>query len=320
MSTTTYPVRAYGALGERLNRWWWPVKLDMSTDDPRAAKLHEPQAGGPVRETEPPGTQPPRVPPPGPQPPGPPPSGGRPRMSAGRIVALVIGILVTLASVVGLAVGGALAWLDEGRRDSAGYITSDQVTLTTAGYALTSESLAIDAGAASIPHRWFGDARIRVQSTDGTPVFVGLANTSDVQRYLSGVAHSTVTDIGPNHATYTEHAGRAPVVPPAALRIWRSQASGPGQQSISWPFEQGDWTLVVMAADGSRGVSVRADAGSNAPVLEWLWIVVLVSAGVAFVIGVALVVLAVVRQPKPGPSPLQGPPGPPSNGSEGRTV
>jgi hypothetical protein len=66
-----------------------------------------------------------------------------------------------------------------------------------------------------------------------------------------------------------------------------------------------------MAADGSRDVSVRATAGATAPVLEWVWIVVLVSAGVTFLLGLALVVLAVVRQPKPGPSPLQGPPAPP---------
>ncbi|MFF0341430.1 hypothetical protein [Kribbella sp. NPDC004875] len=232
----------------------------------------------------------------------------------------MIGILVTLASVVGLTIGGALAWLDEGRRDSAGFITSDKVTLTSPGYAVTSANLTIDAGAASIPHRWFGDARIRARSTDGTPIFVGLANSSDVRRYLSGVAYSTVTDLGPNRTTYAEHAGGAPVVPPAALRIWRTQASGPGEQSISWPFEEGDWTLVVMPANGSRGVNVRADAGATAPVLEWVWIVVLVSAGVTFVLGVLLVVLAVVRQPKPGPSPLQGSPAPPSNGSDGRTV
>ena len=106
-------------------------------------------------------------------------------MSAGRTIALVAGVLVTLASLLGLTVGGALAWLDQARRDSAGFVTSDRVTLSTSGYALTSEELTIDAGAASVPHRWFGDARVRVETVSGGPVFVGLAS-ADRRTPVSG--------------------------------------------------------------------------------------------------------------------------------------
>lgn len=42
--------------------------------------------------------------------------------------------------------------------------------------------------------------------------------------------------------------------------------------------------------------------------MEWAWIAVLASAGLALLLGVALVVVAVVRRPQPGPSALQGPP------------
>lgn len=266
-----------------------PFRLDMGGDDPGTTKLHE--------QPRPPSSPPQRDP--------------ELRMSAGRTVALVMGILVTLASVAGLAVGGALAWLDQGRRDSAGYITSDQVTLTTTGYALTSENLTVDAGGASVPHRWFGDARVRVAATDGTPVFVGLASSADVRSYLAGVGYTTVTAVGPTRTRYSDHAGQAPSSLPATLKIWRVQASGPGEQTIIWPPENGDWTLVVMTADGSPDVSVRADVGATAPALEWAWIAVLVSAGVFFLLGLALVLVAVVRQPKPGPSALQTPPVPP---------
>lgn len=239
------------------------------------------------------------------------PQQSQPPMSAGRIIALVMGVIITLASVAGLAVGGALAWLDEGRRDSAGFVTSDQVALSTTGYAITSENLTIDTGSTTLPQSWFGDARVRVSAADGTPIFVGLASSADVSRYLAGAAYTTVKAVGPNRTTYDDHAGQAPSSTPAELNIWRVQASGQGQQTITWPFEDGDWTLVVMAADGSRNFSVRTDVGATAPALEWAWIAVLTSAGATLLLGVALVLVAALRQPKPGPSALQPPRVPP---------
>ncbi|MFI5696422.1 DUF4389 domain-containing protein [Kribbella sp. NPDC051586] len=264
-----------------------PFRLDMGGDDPGTTKLHEP----------PPPSRPPREP--------------ELRMSVGQTVALVLGIVVTLASVVGLTVGGALAWLDQGRRDAAGFVTSDQVTLSTTGYALTSENLTIASGGATLPHRWFGDARVRVSATDGTPVFVGLANSSDVRAYLAGVGYTTVKAVGPHRTTYDDHGGQAPSSAPTTLKIWRVQASGAGEQTITWPLENGDWTLVVMAADGSPDVSVQADVGATAPALSWAWVAVITSAGIVLLLGVALVLVAAVRQPKAGPSALTGPPRPP---------
>jgi hypothetical protein len=271
-----------------------PFRLDMGGDDPGTTRLHE-QPARPVdsapqvsRSGSPPGT--------------------KPGMSAGRIIALIIGVLVTLASVAGIAVGGTLAWLDEGRRDPAGFINSNKVTLSTNGYALTTETLTVDVGAVSVTRDWFGDARVRVEATNGDPVFVGIAPAADVRQYLAGVQFATVTDIGPATRTrYFDHAGSAPSTPPTELKIWQTQASGPGQQSITWPVESGDWTLVVMSPDASQGVTVRADVGATAPALEWVWIVVLASSGLFLIVGVLIVVLAVVRQPKQGPSALPPP-------------
>ncbi|WP_406047152.1 DUF4389 domain-containing protein [Kribbella sp. NBC_00889] len=265
-----------------------PFRLDMGGDDPGTTTLHQPPAG--LRDAVP-------------MSPSPPPDPAA-RISVGRTIALIVGVMVTLASVAGLAVGGALAGLDQGRRDSAGFITTDKVTMRTTGYALASEDFAIETGTASVPRRWFGDARVRVESIDGTPVFIGLARATDVRRYLAGVEYTTVRVIGPNSTRYDDHTGIAPAESPSSLMIWRTQASGPGEQSITWPIENGDWTLVVMAEDGSSDVAVRADVGATAPVLQWLGIAILASAGVFFVLGLALAVLAVVRRPNLGPSTL----------------
>ena len=148
-------VAAYAAL---MVDQYPPFRLDMGGDDPATTRLDSP----PLEQRPKPSAHEPE-----------------PRMSGRRTIALVAGIVVTLASVIGISVGGALAWLDLGRRDSAGFVTSDKVTLSTTGYALTSENLTIDAGAASVPRRWFGDARIRVQTTTGAPVFVGIASSTD---------------------------------------------------------------------------------------------------------------------------------------------
>ena len=38
-----------------------------------------------------------------------------------------------------------------------------------------------------------GKVRLEVESRDDKPVFVGIARTSDVEDYLQGVSHSTLT-------------------------------------------------------------------------------------------------------------------------------
>ncbi|MFK4084907.1 DUF4389 domain-containing protein [Kribbella sp. NPDC020789] len=249
-----------------------PFRLDMGGDDPATTRLHEPPAtGGSASSAPAPDT----------------------RMSAGRVVSLVVGLLVMAASVVGLAVGGTLAWLDQSHRDGAGFVTSGTVTMSTSGYALTSEKLVVHAGTASLPERWFGKARVRVESASGGPVFVGLAATADVDRYLAGVEYTTVKAVGPATTTYDQHAGGAPAAGPETLGIWRVQASGTGNQTIVWPVQNGDWTLVVMAPDATRAVSVQSDVGITAPALQSLWIGILVSSGICLLLGTAAVVLAV---------------------------
>ena len=116
--------------------------------------------------------------------------------------------------------------------------------------------------------------------------------------------------VGPNTRTYDVHAGTAPSSAPTELAIWRAQSTGPGEQTLTWPIENGDWMLVVMAPDGSKDVTVRADAGATAPALPGLWIGILTSSVLFLLLGTLAVVLVVVRQPKPGPSTLQTTPGP----------
>lgn len=219
-----------------------------------------------------------------------------------------IGVIVTLLSMAGIAAGGTMMWLDRAERDAAGFITSDSRTFRTSGYALASETMSVHIeGDVGTPDRLLGDARVRVEASDGvTAIFVGVARSEDVRSYLGGIRYTSVTSIGPNGVRYTDHAGTAPARPPAELPIWAAQSDGTGTQSIQWAVENGDWTVVVMRADGTAGVAVRADIAATVPALDWLSVTVLVTSIVLFVLGVVAVVLAVTRstvsaQPRPDP-------------------
>jgi len=227
-------------------------------------------------------------------------SGAGSGWTPGRTVSVIIGgVLAFLA--VGLVIGGAATlWADRTHRDSAGYLTSADTTFTTAGRALTSQGVSIDGGGPewAYPRSVLGDVRFRFTADDpARGTFAGIAPTSDVLGYLSGVEYSTVTNFssGGESATYTSHAGGAPSTPPAEEGFWVAEASGSGTQSLTWAPSSGDWTIVVMNADGSPGVSVRADAGATVPALTWVAIGLLVGGLILLAASTALIVIPIAR-------------------------
>ena len=54
-----------------------------------------------------------------------------------------------------------------------------------------------------------GKVRLKVDSSNGKPVFVGIARTSNVSDYLRGTSYTSVTDVdySPFHASYRDHGG-----------------------------------------------------------------------------------------------------------------
>jgi hypothetical protein len=227
------------------------------------------------------------------------------RWNAGRIVALVLGILILLPGLGMLAGGGVLLWADKAGRTDDGFLLSADENFSTPGYALTSERIDLATGADWLPlSATLGTARVEV--TGGNEVFIGVAPVADATAYLDGVERTVVDDLGTGSAAdgQTLIPGTAPSGPPGDQDIWTESASGSGTQRLDWAPGQGDWMLVVMNADGSAGLAVDGRIGATAPALDGLAWGVLIAGLVATVIGLLLVALAIRRRPA-------GPAGPP---------
>jgi hypothetical protein len=214
--------------------------------------------------------------------------------------------LIGLAVLVG---GATLLWAHQALRDDDGYFSSGTERFQTPLRALVSEGLDI----ADVPggtDRW-ANLRIRAERPDGRPVFVGIGPRARVGGYLSGVPHAVVTDIDfdPFRATYRPRPGARVPAPPGTRDFWVARASGPGEQTLTWDVEDGDWQVVVMNADASPAVAVDASVGVKVSFVLGVAIGAIVVGVLLLGGGIAMAVL--------GGRGSRAPPGPPAAAGEG---
>jgi hypothetical protein len=125
-------------------------------------------------------------------------------------------------------------------------------------------------------------------------VFVGIAREADAAGYLDGVEHVVVTDIE-NEPHYSPRAGAAPENPPGEETFWVASTSGAGEQTLDWEPEDGDWTVVAMNEDATRGVATELSIGAELDTVIWIGVGLLVT-GVLLAAGAALAITAGVRR------------------------
>ena len=224
--------------------------------------------------------------------------------TTGRVIAVVAGSVLLLASLGLFAGGGAVLWADQHR--DAGYVTSGQQRYTSDGYAITTEriSLGEPAWSADWQSDVLGKLRIRATGHD-SPIFVGIGPSHEVDQYLNGVGHTRLNDLGHHHGTGVK--GGPPARLPATQNFWAASSAGAGEQTVVWPVRGGDWVIVAMNADGSPGLNIDADAGATVPVLPWVAAGLLLAGGVLLAAGVVLVVVPVRRAGRQSP-PAQAQP------------
>src|ERR1044071_2794058 len=218
-----------------------------------------------------------------------------------RIASIVAASLAGLFSLGLLAAGGLLLWGDS-QKDDQGYLSTTTHRFATNTAALATENLDLDLDGvdALIDQDRYGKVRVKVDAINGKPVFVGIAPTREVTRYLNGTSHALVTDVSysPFHADYRAHPAGAKPGTPAAQTFWAASAHGVGQQTVEWDVEEGDWSVVVMNQDASRNIDAQISAGAELPFLSGIGWGVTIGGLVLLVLAAGLTVVGIRAKPR----------------------
>lgn len=199
------------------------------------------------------------------------------------IPARVLAAVLALLAVTAIAFGGFLVAIHSTHRDSHGFYASGEKTLTTPTYALVADEIDFGTGGFEWLFRKnrLGTVRVTATGTAAKPIFVGIAPRTRIDAYLRGVATDKISDIeaDPFSITYSRQVGAAKPAAPTGLTFWTSKASGAGLQTLTWPVQQGEWAILVMNADGSRGVRTGVSVGAKLGYLLWAGIGLLIGGG-----------------------------------------
>ena len=149
---------------------------------------------------------------------------------------------------------------------NGGYVDLGTASYATTGRALASDTIKVHGGLGWLAPL-IGQIRIRVTTTGRAGgVFAGVAPASAASWYLYGVAYTTVTSYnGHGSGSFTPALGCRGCL--ASTPIWAARASGSRTAALVWTVGDGDWTVIVMNADRSPDVTVRADVGASLPAL-----------------------------------------------------
>jgi len=183
-----------------------------------------------------------------------------------RTALIVAGGLVGLIAILAVATGGTAIWADATQRDDNGYVATNSHRYASPTRAIATNGVTIGS---EVPGWLVG--KVRLEATSTKPVFVGIARKSDVDAYLANTSYASATklDLDPFKVTYVPHPGNAAPGRPAAQSFWAASTTGRGTQALTWKIRSGEWSIVVMNADGSPGVSASVSAGAKIPWVLW---------------------------------------------------
>ena len=202
------------------------------------------------------------------------------RDRTGPVLATITGGVAGFLAIILIAAGAALFWVSENKTDADGYYTTATHKLLLADprpddrgprrrsrrAGLGSSPRTPSATSASTPARPTPPSR----SSSASPVHMTSTPTSS----RSSTTRSPTVDFDPFTVDKTRRAGEGRPAMPAAQTFWA--ASSTDGRALDWKVRSGNWSVVMMNADGSPGVSVDAAVGANAPLVRdlawWLTI------------------------------------------------
>src|SRR3954470_19164142 len=181
-------------------------------------------------------------------------------LAVGAWVAVVLGVLV-------LAAGITAIWADTSKRSDNGYFSAHAHRYQTDTRAIATENITVG----SYVPTWLA-GKVRLDVSGDKPLFVGIGPRATVDNYLAGVRHTDATklDLDPFKVTYVDHPGTVDPGRPAGEPFWAAAVSN--KSPLTWKLRSGDWSIVVMNADGSRDVAATIGVGVKVPALLWIGI------------------------------------------------
>ncbi len=226
-------------------------------------------------------------------------------MRPAKIVAIVIGAFLVLIGLALLAPGGFLLWAYGTQRDSSGYFETSNRVVSTSTYALATPDVNINVGSDLgnwVPKGATAAIRLRAATTGSMPLFIGIGSSDAVSQYLADVGHEEITNFGWFSASvnYRRVPGGAPSAPPGQENFWVAKQEGTGVQTLDWQVQDGNWTAVIMNADGAAPVTASVSLGARFGFILPIGVGLLGAGIVLFAVGVLLIVLG-ARRPRVGP-------------------
>lgn len=174
--------------------------------------------------------------------------------------------LAIVFGAVFFAAGGTGIWADTWKRDDNGYFAANAHRYQTHTRAIATESITVG----SYVPTWLA-GKVRLDVSGDKSLFVGIAPKATVDAYLARVEHTEATDLGfdPFKVTYVDHTGAVDPGRPAGEPFWAAAVTGTSDP-LKWRLRSGTWSVVVMNADGSRGVAATVGVGVKVPALLWV--------------------------------------------------
>ena len=186
------------------------------------------------------------------------------RRSGPRIATIVVGGLLALVGAGAAVTGGGLLAVF----GSDGAVDSGRHSLSTPSTALVSEVADIDDMKEATDVLGKPQVRLSVHATGSTKgLFVGIGPAKQVERYLAASPIDEVSDLQltPFEMTHNPRGGSKLPARPASQPFWVAKGTGTDAATLRWKVRDGDYRVVVMNADGSRGVHTDGDVGLTVP-------------------------------------------------------
>lgn len=226
-------------------------------------------------------------------------------MRPAKLISAIVGVLMLIGGA-GAVLAGAFTL---GVTDADGWIEAGPVRITSDATALVGDDIDVDLGEAIDERTWVGigevPTRIDIVARNGKDVFVGIAPSAAVDRYLADATYDRVDIFRDGDASLSRIGGTGVLDEPTSQTFWvASTTTG----SLEWDATDGEWAVVVLNADGSPGVDVAVTGAARIPFVRGIAAVLIVLGVFGLGGGATLTYFGVRRSPEPhAPNPPAAP-------------